>query len=197
MLSVKLKRSREYCCGLAKWWSDEISLVKSYWGCLHIRAVYKKKKATWSQHGLAVFLVHVFHFDIISWTAVRIMLIVPSGNIHHKGLFIIWFKYLKVKAFPSCHYWNISNIAKEQLFSERLLVRVPLRKENNNPCPIDLVNKTERCTGNGPFSIKNQKSCRMKMVLQILRMCGWLTWGALMWQMPSGSASPEEDSMVT
>lgn len=51
----------------------------------------KKKKATWSQHGLAVFLMYVFHFDIISWTAVRIMLIVPSGNIHLKGLFIIWF----------------------------------------------------------------------------------------------------------
>ena len=147
----------------------------------------------WSQHGLAVFLVHVFHFDIISWTAVRIMLIVPSGNIHHKGLFIIWFKYLKVKAFPSCHYWNISNIAKEQLFSERLLIRFPLRKENNNPCPIDLVNKTERCTGNDPFFVENQKFCQIKMVLQILRMCGWLTWGTLMWQMPGTSASPKEE----
>ena len=76
----------------------------------------KKKNVAWSQHGLTVILVHVFHFDIISWTAVRIMLIVPSGNIHHQGLFIIWFKYLKAKAFPSCLYWNISNIAKGQLF---------------------------------------------------------------------------------
>lgn len=52
--------------------------------------------------GLFFFSLHseCFSFRDYIMNRCRIMLIVPSGNINHKVLLIIWCQRLKVKAFP-------------------------------------------------------------------------------------------------
>lgn len=120
----------------------------------------KKKIVTRSQPGLAVFLVHVFHFDIISWTAVRIMLIIPSGNINHKGLFIIWFNYLKIKVFPSYHHWNISNIAKEQLFQRFCSYNLHLGKKIITSVQWIWLMRLKGVVGKSLVSLRNKNTGR-------------------------------------
>lgn len=82
-------------------------LVKSYQGCPHIR-LKSALKCCINIYFFRVsfflffsfFLSECFSFGDYITNRCRILLIVPSGNINHKVLLIIWCQHLKVKAFP-------------------------------------------------------------------------------------------------
>lgn len=77
-------------------------LVKSYQGCPHFRvkSVLKCCMNIYFFSVVVFLLSECFSFGDYITNRCRIMLIVPSGNINHNVLLIIWCQHLKVKAFP-------------------------------------------------------------------------------------------------